>query len=41
MPLPKTKKQLRSFIGTVNFNCKFIPNLADMLFPVIVLLKKI
>ncbi|XP_063597903.1 uncharacterized protein LOC134774421 [Penaeus indicus] len=40
MPLPKTKKQLRSFIGTVSFYRKFIPNLADILSPVNILLKK-
>ncbi|XP_042886053.1 uncharacterized protein LOC122262167 [Penaeus japonicus] len=40
MPLPQTKKQLRSFIGTVSFYRKFIPNLADVLAPVNILLKK-
>ena len=40
MPLPQTKKQLRSFIGTVSFYRKFISNFADILSPVNILLKK-
>ncbi|XP_063601511.1 uncharacterized protein LOC134777606 [Penaeus indicus] len=40
MPLPKTKKQLRSFLGTVSFYRKFIPNFADIVSPINVLLRK-
>jgi len=40
MPLPKTKKELRSFLGTVSFYRKFIPNFADIVSPINILLKK-
>lgn len=40
LPLPRMKKQLRSFLGTVSFYRKFIPNLADIVAPVNDLLKK-
>lgn len=40
LPLPRTKKQLRSFLGTVSFYRRFIPNLADIVAPVNDLLKK-
>ncbi|XP_068250341.1 uncharacterized protein [Palaemon carinicauda] len=40
MPAPTTKKQLRSFIGSVNFYGRFIPNLADKLIHLAKFLKK-
>jgi hypothetical protein len=40
MPLPQTKKQLRSFMGTISFYRKFIDNLATMASPLTDLLKK-
>ena len=40
MPLPETKKQLRSFLGTVSFYRKFIHNLANLVHPLNALLKK-
>ncbi|XP_037774647.1 uncharacterized protein LOC119571392 [Penaeus monodon] len=40
MPLPETKKQLRSFLGTLSFYRKFIPNLANLAYPLNALLKK-
>ena len=40
MPLPSNKKELRSFVGTVSFYRKFIPNLADLMAPVLKYLKK-
>ncbi|XP_068216191.1 uncharacterized protein [Palaemon carinicauda] len=40
MPAPTTKKQLRSFIGSVNFYGRFIPNLSDKLIHLTKFLKK-
>ncbi|XP_037803935.1 uncharacterized protein LOC119598356 [Penaeus monodon] len=40
MPIPETKKQLRSFLVTLSFFRKFIPNLADLVHPLNSLLKK-
>ena len=40
MPLPSTKKQLRSFMGSVNFYHKFINNYGDIAAPLYNLLKK-
>ena len=40
MPLPNTKKQLRSFLSSVSFYRKFIPNLSDIVAPIQELLKK-
>ncbi|XP_037781090.1 uncharacterized protein LOC119577581 [Penaeus monodon] len=40
MLLPETKKQLRSFLGTLSFYRKFIPNLANLAYPLNALLKK-
>ena len=38
--LPRTKKQLRSFIGTVGFLRRFIPNCSEVLGPLTRLLRK-
>jgi len=38
-PLPQTKQQLQSFIGSLQFYSKFIPNLADKLKPLTNLLR--
>ena len=40
MPLPKTKKQLRSFMGTVNFYNRFIPDFSTISAPITNLLRK-
>ena len=32
-PLPKTKKQLQSFLGMVNFYHRFLPHIAEVLVP--------
>lgn len=40
MSLPETKKELRSFLGTASFYRKFIPNFADIVAPINILLKK-
>lgn len=40
MPRPKTKKQVRSFLGAVNFYRKFIPNCAAIMKPLTELTKK-
>lgn len=40
MPLPQTKKQLRSFLGTVSFYRKFIPNFSNIVTPANALLRK-
>ncbi|XP_068245848.1 uncharacterized protein [Palaemon carinicauda] len=40
MPAPTTKKQLRSFIGSVNFYGRFVPNLSDKLIHLTKFLKK-
>ena len=37
---PKTKKQVKSVIGLINFYAKFIPNVATILLPLIDLTKK-
>ena len=39
-PTPKTMKELRSVLGMVNFVRKFIPNLADIIAPLVALTKK-
>ncbi|XP_063591291.1 uncharacterized protein LOC134768392 [Penaeus indicus] len=40
MPLPDTKKELRSFIGTISYYRKFIPKFANICAPMNELLKK-
>ena len=40
MPAPKTLKQLRSFLGAINFYGKFIPNVSEVRKPLHELLKK-
>ena len=40
MAVPKTVKEVRSFLGTVNYYGKFIPKIADMRKPLNDLLKK-
>ena len=40
LPLPTTKKQLRSFMGTVGFYNKFIPNFSVVSAPITNLLRK-
>jgi hypothetical protein len=40
VPLPPTKKALQSFLGQINFVKWFIPNLAEMMKPLLKLLKK-
>ncbi|XP_062701336.1 uncharacterized protein LOC134285160 [Aedes albopictus] len=40
MPVPKTIKQVRSFLGTVNFYGKFIPKIAEIRKPLNDLLRK-
>lgn len=40
MPIPKTVKAIRSFLGTVNFYGKFIPKIAEIRKPLNDLLKK-
>ena len=39
-PIPTTKKQLRSFLGLINFYSKFVPNLSTHLAPLTDLLSK-
>lgn len=39
-PIPTTVTQLKSFLGMVNFYCKFIPNASNVLQPLYNLLKK-
>lgn len=39
-PSPSNVSQLRSFIGLVNYYCKFLPNLANTLAPLYSLLQK-
>lgn len=41
MPRPKTKKQVRSFIGAVNYYRKFIPHCAEIMAPLSDLTKKL
>jgi hypothetical protein len=40
MPRPTTKKQIRSFLGAINYYRKFIPNCADIMKPLTELTKK-
>ena len=40
LQVPKTKKQVRSIIGLVNFYAKFIVHISDLLFPLYDLTKK-
>ena len=40
MPLPKTKKALRSFMGTIGYYNRFIPNFSTLSAPINDLLKK-
>jgi hypothetical protein len=40
VPLPPTKKALQSFLGQINFVRRSIPNLAEMMTPLLKLLKK-
>ena len=40
VPLPQTKKALQSFLGQINFIRRFIPNLAEVIKPILKLLKK-
>jgi hypothetical protein len=40
VPLPPTKKALQSFLGRINFVRRFIPNLAELMKPLLKLLKK-
>ena len=39
-PVPKNVKELRSFLGFVNFYCQFIPNLAELTLPLTPLTSK-
>lgn len=39
-PIPTTVSQLKSFLGMINFYCKFLPNAATILYPLYKLLKK-
>ena len=39
-PTPKNVQQLRSFLGLLNYYCKFVPNLASILYPLNQLLQK-
>ena len=39
-PIPKTKKNVRSFLGLIGFYRKFIPNFADIAVPLTDLTKK-
>ena len=39
-PTPSNVSQLHSFIGLVNYYCKFLPNLANTLAPLYSLLQK-
>ena len=40
VPLRQTKKALQSFLGQINFIRRFIPNLAEVIKPILKLLKK-
>jgi hypothetical protein len=40
MPQPKTKKQVRSFLGAINYYRKFIPHCAELMAPLSDLTKK-
>jgi hypothetical protein len=40
VPLPQTKKALQSFLGQINFIKRFIPNLVELMKPLLKLLKK-
>ena len=37
---PRNKKELKSFLGLMTYNVKFLPTLADVLHPLYALLKK-
>ena len=39
-PTPQDVSQLRLFLGAVNYYCKFLPNLSDMLSPLYRLLQQ-
>ena len=39
-PRPRNVQELRSFLGMMNYYRKFIPNLATLLKPLTILLKK-
>jgi hypothetical protein len=40
IPLPQNKKALQSFLGQINFVRTFIPNLVELMKPILKLLKK-
>ena len=40
-PTPANVRQLRSFLGLINYYGKFIPNLATLLHPLIAVLKPV
>lgn len=40
MPHPATVKQLKSFLGKLEYICRFIPNLSEKIKPLMKLLKK-
>lgn len=40
LPIPKSKKELQRFLGTVNFLCRYIPNMSNFTAPLRTLLKK-
>ena len=40
VPLPQIKKALQSFLGQINFIRRFIPNFAEVIKPILKLLKK-
>ena len=40
VPLPQTKKAFQSFLGQINFIRRFIPNLVEVIKPILKLLKK-
>ena len=40
LPLPSHKKALQSFLGRINFVCRFVPNFAALIKPITLMLKK-